>query len=76
MDQLAPDEGTRLKPTAEALARDLERAIGANGPAAPLADLPPAKRKMYEHLFALIYQCSANQVAAKALVDRILTKIA
>ena len=30
---------------------------------------------MYEHLFALIYECSTNRVAAKALVDRILLKI-
>ena len=30
---------------------------------------------MYEHMFGLIYECSANQVAAKALIDRMLRKI-
>jgi hypothetical protein len=30
---------------------------------------------MYHHLFDLIYACATNQVAAKALVDRILLKI-
>jgi len=29
---------------------------------------------MYEQLFGLIYECSANRVAAKALVDRIMLK--
>ena len=30
---------------------------------------------MYEHFFELVYQCSTNRVAAKALVDRILMKL-
>ena len=51
------------------------KALGSTTPAAPLANLPRAKRKMYEDLFALIYQCSVNQVAAKSLIDRILLKI-
>jgi Histidine kinase-, DNA gyrase B-, and HSP90-like ATPase len=76
MDELGFNDETHLKPTVDALARDLEKALGSKTPAAPLAHLPPAKRKMYEHLFALIYDCSTNQVAAKALIDRILRKIA
>lgn len=75
MDELGLEDETHLKPVVEALARDLEKALGSTAPAAPLANLPPAKRRMYEHLFGLIYQCSANQVAAKALIDRILRKI-
>ena len=42
----------------------------------PLGRLSPQKRAMYEHLFALIYECSANRTAAKSLVDRILMKLA
>lgn len=42
----------------------------------PLATVAPDKRPMYEHMFELIYSCSTNRVAAKALVDRILEKIA
>ena len=75
MDGLRLEEETHLHPKVEALARDLDKALKSKAPAAPLANLPPAKRKMYEHLFGLIYQCSANQVAAKALIDRILLKI-
>jgi len=41
----------------------------------PLAKLPPRRRAMYRHLFDLIYGCSTNRVAAKALIDRILAKI-
>jgi molecular chaperone HtpG len=75
MDEIRLDDEKNLKPAIEALEGDLEQALGPTAPAAPLAHLPPAKRKMYEHLFALIYECSANQVAAKALIDRILRKI-
>ena len=41
----------------------------------PLMRLPEAQQKMYEHFFELIYQCSVNRVAAKALVDRILLRL-
>lgn len=75
MDELGLDGEADLKPTVEALRSDLEQALGPKAAAAPLARLPPAKRKMYEHLFALIYECSANQVTAKSLIDRILVKI-
>ena len=30
---------------------------------------------MYEHLFSLVYACSVNRVAAKALVDRMLIRL-
>ena len=45
-------------------------------PASPLARLPDKKRKSYERFFELIYQCSTNRVAAKALIDRILMRLA
>ncbi|OHV15330.1 hypothetical protein BK022_19830 [Methylorubrum extorquens] len=41
----------------------------------PLARLSADKRAMYEHLFELVYSCSTNRSAAKALIDRILLKI-
>lgn len=44
--------------------------------ATPLSRLSQGQRSMYEHLFSLIYECSANKSAAKSLVDRILVKIA
>jgi molecular chaperone HtpG len=42
----------------------------------PLSALPPKRQAMYGHLFELIYDCSANRIAAKALVDRIMEKLA
>ena len=41
----------------------------------PLMRLPAAKRKSYENFFDLVYQCSTNRTAAKALVDRILQSL-
>lgn len=41
----------------------------------PLTRLPEAKRVWYEHFFELVYECSANRTAAKALVDRIMLRI-
>ena len=41
----------------------------------PLMRLPKARQKTYEHLFELIYKCSTNRTAAKALIDRILMNL-
>ena len=41
----------------------------------PLMRLPEAQRKTYEHFFELVYECSTNRVAAKALIDRILLRL-
>lgn len=76
MDGLELDGGRTLQITVDALGLKLEKAQGAKLTAEPLARLPTPKRRMYENMFALIYECSANQVAAKSLIDRILLKIA
>jgi molecular chaperone HtpG len=75
MDDLGLDSDDRLKSTVSALEQELAQAVGMKAPAAPLANLTPAKRKIYEHMFGLIYECSTNQVAARSLIDRILRKI-
>ena len=41
----------------------------------PLMRLPKAQRETYEHFFGLVYECSVNRVAAKALIDRILLQL-
>ena len=48
----------------------------ANNEENKLGNVPAAKRKMYEEIIGLIYECSANRVAAKSLVDKILARIA
>ena len=40
-----------------------------------LACVPLEKREIYREVFDLIYTCSANQVAAKNTIDRILERI-
>jgi hypothetical protein len=65
----------QLAPRVKAVKARLDRAVGSASQESPLGDLPPAKRKMYEHLFSLIYECSTNRVAAKSLVDRIIEKV-
>ncbi|ESY27722.1 hypothetical protein X749_20620 [Mesorhizobium sp. LNJC391B00] len=41
----------------------------------PLMRLPESQRKTYKHFFELVYECSTNRVAAKALIDRILMRL-
>ncbi len=41
----------------------------------PLLALPKSKQTTYREVFDLIYECSANGIAAKSLIDRILSRI-
>jgi hypothetical protein len=43
--------------------------------AEPLAQLSASKRNAYQHIFALIYECSSNKANAHSLVERILGKL-
>lgn len=77
MDLLAEDAPEAMREEVAVLRRDLAHALDEGSPASsPLARLPEDRRRMYEHLFELVYECSTNRTAAKALVDRILLKLA
>jgi hypothetical protein len=41
----------------------------------PLAQFRPQVRTAYQHIIGLIYDCASNRAAAKALVEKILTKL-
>ncbi len=41
----------------------------------PLAALPSPKKTAYQHIISLIYECSANRIAAGALVERLLRRL-
>jgi len=41
----------------------------------PLRFYTPKVRKAYERIIGLIYECSANRVAAGAMVEKILDKL-
>jgi hypothetical protein len=56
-------------------ARVIKLLGGEPGVADPLAPFKPQIRRAYEHIIELIYDCVANRVAAKALVDKILAKL-
>lgn len=42
----------------------------------PLDMVPAGERETYRKVFNLIYECSANRVAAKSLVDKIIQRLA
>ena len=76
MDLLVEDAPADLRARATDLRRRLATVLSDERPVtSPLARLPDEKRAMYEHLIELVYECSTNRAAAKALVDRILLKI-
>jgi molecular chaperone HtpG len=75
MDGLDIGADQELVPRVRAVKARLNQAMGTASENSPLAHLPRAKRKMYEHLFSLIYECSANRIAAKSLVDRIVQRV-
>lgn len=64
-----------MLPVVSRAQKKLEKLTGDTSAAAPLRRLRKDKRQLYERMFDLIYQCSANRVAAKTLVDRILERI-
>lgn len=47
-----------------------------NKSCSPFERLPADKREAYKEIVDLIYECSVNRVAARALVDRMLEKLA
>jgi len=72
-----------LKPVAPALTlivtklrRNLAKVNAANYRAKALAKLAPAKRRAYEQVFALLYECSTDKAGSKLLVDRVLARLA
>lgn len=41
----------------------------------PLARLPMAEQKLYQKVIGLVFECSPNQNVARAMVERILTRL-
>ena len=69
MDLLAEDAPEVMKQEVATLRQDLAHALDEGSPmSSPLARLSEDRRRMYEHLFELVYECSTNRTAAKALI--------
>jgi hypothetical protein len=64
-----------LKKRKDKLERDVSRILDAPVRASALSDFPSAKRRAYEQLIGLIYECSASQTNAKLLIDKILARL-
>ncbi|HEY2472934.1 MAG TPA: ATP-binding protein [Terracidiphilus sp.] len=64
-----------LRKRKEKLERDVSRILRAPVRASALSDIAPSKRRAYEQLIGLIYECSASPANAKLLVDKILARI-
>jgi hypothetical protein len=72
---LAMESAGTLRPTVRALRRQFAMIEGANHRAKPLEKMPAQKRRVYEQVFGLIYECSPTATTAKGLIDRIMTRL-
>jgi hypothetical protein len=74
-DVLEESTRLRLKGILRSLQRSLARARHQNRSAKPLATLPPTKRRAYQDILQLIYECSNSHTSAHLLVERILSRL-
>jgi Histidine kinase-, DNA gyrase B-, and HSP90-like ATPase len=65
----------KLRKRKDKLERDVSKILNAPVKASALSDFPSSKRRVYEQLIGLIYECSPSQANAKLLVDKILARI-
>lgn len=80
MEKLATPRGQEAnaheRAIIETVRAQLNEVEAVSGEASPLERMQPERRAHYEEMFALIYECAANRTAAKALIDRILLRLA
>ena len=74
--ELLADTASDRESSINALREQLSKAMNDDEVvSSPLMRLSRTRRKMYERFFDLVYECSVNRPAAKALIDRILLKL-
>jgi len=66
---------SELRKRKDKVERDVSKILNAPVKAGALSDFPSSKRRAYEQLIGLIYECSPSQTNAKLLVDKILARI-
>ena len=74
-DMLRTEAARTLNPALRRLRTVLIRSSKKVKKVRGVARLAGSKRRIYEEVFSLIYDCSQNQSAAKTLIDRILSEI-
>lgn len=65
-----------LAPVLSKLRRDFSKVSSANFRAKALRALAPSKRRAFEQVFALLYECPTDKNGARLLVDRMLARLA
>jgi uncharacterized sporulation protein YeaH/YhbH (DUF444 family) len=65
----------KLRPAIGRIRRSLESVRYSNNRAPALARLTPSRRRSFEAVICLIYECSSNASSAKRLVDKILAQL-
>ena len=73
--QFAAEFEPILRPVITTLRRKLAKIKGTNHRAKRIEKMPAHKRRIYEQVFRLVYECSPNPAAAKGLIDRILARL-
>ena len=71
----APPQDARPERELLKLKREVAKVTGDDGAAVPLAHLSRVHRQAYQQVFSLIYECAPNRTVAKAIVDRIITRL-
>jgi molecular chaperone HtpG len=71
----APPEDAQPERELQKLVREVAKVTGENRESSPLAHLPRVHRQAYQQVFSLIYECAPNRSVAKAIVDRIITRL-
>jgi molecular chaperone HtpG len=74
-DMLRTEAARTLNPALRRLRTVLTHSSKKVKKAGGFARLAGSKKRIYEEVFSLIYDCSQNQTAAKILIDRILSEI-
>ena len=68
-------ETPKLKKKYDEVRAQAEKIINNKFCADPLVKLPKNKRAAYKEIFGLVYECSANKVVAKSLIDKIISRL-
>jgi hypothetical protein len=73
-DQVLPAVKVQMESTLADLGARLKRRGINFSEESPLTKLPPAKRKLYEQMFSLIFEHASNKTVANALIARIIER--
>ena len=65
----------KLSKQIELLEKEIKKVFHHSNDISKLRSKSAKERKLYEHIFGLIYECSNDGASAKALIDRVLAKL-